>query len=198
LKTTMKELERTREEEEAQGRAEDKARTANLVREHKGLLHWVKELEGKLRSAEATSQGWEVMQAREIKEYKGRLRAMAAKLTGEWSSIAAMKRKLDILAKARTSIFAKPNALLEKCKTILVQRKKAWDELRMTRMQLKSKREEHVKQLRLIAAKGGDKVRDKPRMTRAQQEDKRRRRRSLSSDGGGNDNNNNDDLTSLK
>jgi hypothetical protein len=33
--------------------------------------------------AEATLQGQEVMQARDIKEYKGRLRAMAAKLEGE-------------------------------------------------------------------------------------------------------------------
>ena len=124
-------------------------------------------------SAEATSQGREVMQAREIKEYKGRLCAMAAELEGEQLSVIAMKHKLNVSAKARTSIFAKPNALLEKCKTILVQRKKAWDELRMTRMQLECKREEHVEQLRLIAAKGGNKAQDKLRMTRMQLESKR-------------------------
>jgi hypothetical protein len=43
-KTTMKDLERTREEEEARRRAEDKARAVNLVGECKGLLHWVEEL----------------------------------------------------------------------------------------------------------------------------------------------------------
>ncbi len=101
-KTTMKDLERTREEEEAQRRSKDKAKTVNLVREHEGLLHWVEELEGKLRSAEVTSQGREVMQAREIEEYKGRLCAVAAKLAREWSSIAAMKRELNVSAKAWT------------------------------------------------------------------------------------------------
>ncbi len=150
-RTTMKELERTRGEKEARRHAEDKARAANLVRGRKGLLHWVKELEGCLRSAEATSQGQEVIQAREIKKYKGRLRAMAAELKGEWSSIAAMKRELNVLANARTSIFADISALLEECKMILARRNEARDKLRITRMQLKSKREEHVKQRRSIA-----------------------------------------------
>jgi hypothetical protein len=196
-KMTMKDLERTRKEEEAQRRAEDESRAANLVREHKGLLHWVEDLEGKLMSAEVTLQGQEVMQARKIKEYKGRLRAMAAKLEGERLSIAAMKRKLNVSAKARTSIFANIGALLEVCKTILAQRDKARDKLKMTRMQLKSKREEHVEQQSLIAAEQ-DKARDKLRMIRAQQKDKRRRRRSSSSGGGGNYNNDNDNRDSLK
>jgi hypothetical protein len=196
-KMITKDLERMREEEEAQRRAEDKARAANLVRECEGLFHWVKELEGKLRSAEAKLQGWEVMQAREIKEYKGRLHAMAAKLEGERLSVAAMKRELDILAKVRTSIFANINALLEECKTISAQHNEARDKLRMMRMQLESKREEHVEQRRLIAVER-DEARDKLRMTRVQQEDKRRRRRSLFSSSGGDDDDNNDNHDLLK
>ncbi len=81
---------------------------------------------------------------------------MAAKLAGEQSSVDAMKLELDVLAKARTLIFFERNTLIKECKTSFVQRDEARDELRMTRMQLESKREEHVKQLRLIAAKGGD------------------------------------------
>ncbi len=196
-KTMMKDLERMREEEESQRHAEDKARAANLVRECKRLLHWVEELEGKFMSAEATLQGREVMQARKIKEYKGRLRAMAAELKGDKLSVIAMKRKLDVSAKARTSIFANIGTLLKECKTILVQCDKAQDKLRMTRMQLESKREEHVEQWRLIAAEH-DEARDEPRMTRTQQEDKRRRRRSLSSGGSGDDDDDNDNRYLLK
>ena len=53
------------------------------------------------------------MQARKIKEYESRLRAIAAKLERELSSSAAMKCELDALADAWTLAIAEHDALLE-------------------------------------------------------------------------------------
>jgi len=175
-KKRIEDLEKRMKEEE--GNEEEAVRTrlraqedaacalANSDREREDLLKRVEDLEGRLRSADASTRGRDVMQAKKIDECEERLRATVA--------------DLESLRTINGRITAERDALLEERDTIVSERDDARDELRMTRMQLDSESDDHVKQRKSIEAERDalieeresiiEKHRDKMCVTRARLE----------------------------